>query len=396
MTAELAEDLVMRGHRVTVLTGWPSHPAGVIYSGWAARWRSIEDDPRGFRVIRCWHSLHSRGSKLWRLWYYFTFGASTLFIGLGAGRFDAVLALSTPVFGGWTAWLLSRLKGARFVYGIFDLHPESAANAGLLNRGWIFRILRTLDTLLCSASDAIVTLSEGLRAEILNRGVPGAKVQLVPFWLDGQKITPGMRGNGWRQQQGISQASFVVLYAGTIGHVSGAEVLIETALHLAGNPNILLLCVGDGPVKDRLVDESKRANLSNIKFLPFQPAEVLSDVQSTADVGLVTLLPDAGKTSIPSKVLGYLAAGRPVIASVALDSDTAKMIRRGACGRVTASQDAIALANAILELYGDLKLCRVLGRRARSYFEQHYDRGPCVTLYEKVLSKTLLERPLSA
>jgi colanic acid biosynthesis glycosyl transferase WcaI len=386
MTSELAEDLAGRGHRVTVITGWPSHPGGALFPGWVARWRSVGQDPRGFRIIRCGHSLHGDKGTFSRLWYYFTFGVSAAINGLAAGPLDSVLCISTPVFGGWAALLMARLKGARFVYGIFDLHPESAANAGLIGRGLAYRALRASDTLLCRSSDSILTLGDGLRQEIIARGIPAAKVNVVPLWLDGRKIHPGPRDNDWRRKHGISASTFVALYAGTIGHVSGAEMLIETARQLSDHPNILILCVGEGPVKDRLISEAARRELVNLRFLPFEPAEALNDVQAAADVGLVTLLPDSGRSSIPSKVLGYIAAGRPVIASVAADSDTAQMIVSGACGRVTAPQDAAALASAILDLASDEQTRLRLGENARRYFEQHFDRARSAPAYERLLA----------
>lgn len=386
MILELAEDLAANGHQVTVITGWPNHPAGVLFPGWQARWRLVEQNSRGFRVIRCGHSIHPREGTFWRLWYYLTFGVSALINGWGAGRVDAVLCLATPVFGSWAAWLLARIKGARFVYAIFDLHPEGTANAGLIGRGLPYRVLRAADTLLCRWSDSIVTLSAGLRGEILARGIGPEKVAIVPFWLDCGKIRPGQRENAWRQEQGIVPEIFVALYAGTIGYVSGAEVLIETARHLAPRRDILILCVGEGPIKDRLTETTAHLGLDNLRFLPFQPASVLEQVQATADVGLVTLLPEAGKTSIPSKVLGYLAAARPVIASVAPESDTAKMIRQGACGRVTACMDPAALAEAIRDLVDDSQTRLAMGQRGRAYFEQFFDRGTCVRAYERLLS----------
>jgi colanic acid biosynthesis glycosyl transferase WcaI len=388
MVSELAEDLAANGHRVTVITGWPNHPAGVLFPGWQARWRSVEQGSRGFRVIRCGHSIHPRERTFWRLWYYLTFAISALINGLGLGRLDAILCLSTPVFGSWAAWLLARIKGARFVYAVFDLHPESAANAGLIGRGLSYRVLRAADTSLCRHSNSIVTLSAGLRAEILARGIGPKQVDVVPFWLDGAKVRPGPRDNPWRREQGIAPQTFVALYAGTIGHVSGAEVLTETARHLASRRDILILCVGEGPIKDRLEGATAHLGLRNLRFLPFQAASVLNEVLATADVGLVTLLPEAGKTSVPSKVLGYLAAGRPVIASVAPESDTAKMIQQGACGRVTACLDPAALAQAILELADDPATRLDLGRRGRAYFEQVFDRATCVRAYERLLCGT--------
>lgn len=386
MIEELAEDLAARGHRVTVVTGWPNHPAGVLFPGWRRRWRSVEQDTRGFRVIRCGHSIHPRGGSGWRLWYYLTFGMSTLLSGCGAGRLDAVLCLSTPVFGSWTAWLLARLRGARFVYSIFDLHPEAAANAGLMGRGLVYRALRACDSLLCRLSDCIVTLGPGLRAEILARGICAEKVSVVPLWLDGGKIRPGPRDNPWRREQEIPLGTFVALYAGTIGYISGAEMLIETARHLSSRRDILILCVGEGAVRDHLVEAAAAQGLSNVRFLPFQPASELSDVQATADVGLVTLRPDAGRTSVPSKVLGYLAAARPVIAAVAPESDTARMIESCACGLVTPCLDGAALARAIQDLADDPDNRLRMGQRGRACLEKAFDRSTCVQSYERLLT----------
>ncbi len=386
MTAELAEDLATRGHRVTIITGWPNHPTGILQAGWNAKWRSVEADARGFRVIRCGHSIHARTVLFWRIWYYATFAVSSFANGLVSGPIDSVLCLSTPIFGGWAAWLLARLKGAEFLYGIFDLFPESAANAGMMGRSMLFSALRATDTLLCRLSDAIVTLGPRLRAEIIERKIPPRLVHVVPLWLDGRKIKPGQQDNPWRREHAISPGTFVALYAGTIGHISGAETLVETARLLLDHPNILILCVGDGPVKDRLMAAAALAGVPNLRFLPFQSASVLNEMQATASVGLVTLLPGAGRTSLPSKVLGYFAAGRPVVAAVDSDSDTAKMILRGECGRVTACQDPAALAAAILELYNDPGTCVQMGQRARAYFEQFFDRGHCSLMYERLLS----------
>ena len=386
MTRELAEDLTAAGHRVTVLTGWPSHPRGILFGGWRARFRAVERDPAGFRVIRCGHSIHPRNRLFWRLWYYLTFAISTFVNGLAAGPFDAVLCLSTPIFGSWSAWLLACLKGARFVYDIFDLHPETARNTGMMREGPLYRVLRRVDTVLCRLSDAIVTLSPGMKREIVERGIEADRVTVVPFWLDAERIRPGDRDNPWRRAQGIPPEKFVALYAGTIGYVSGAEILVDVASELRDRDDIILLCVGEGIVKDKVEKEAARLDLANLRFLPFQPEEVLSDMQATADVGLVTLRPESGRSSIPSKVLGYLAAGRAVIASVAEDSDTAEMIRRADCGLVARCQDASALTDAIRRAADDRQGVERMGRNARRCLIENYSRAACTRAYERLLA----------
>lgn len=388
MVRELAEHLARSGHRVTVLTGWPHHPQGGLYDGWRSRFRRLERDESGFRIIRCGHSFGVRRGIVWRMLYYLTFALSTLVNGWAAGRADAVLCLSTPVFGSWTAWLLAKSKRARFLYDIFDLHPESARNAGLLSDGLACRTLLALDTRLCRLSDRIVTLSGPMKQAIARRGVDVEKVNVVPFWLDERRISPRPRSNPWRRRQGIDASRFVALFAGTIGYISGADVFAAAAEHLrdAGRHDILLLMVGEGVGRDAVERQAEAKALNNLRFLPFQSEEDLPDVQATADVGLVSLLPDSGASSIPSKVLGYMAAGRPVLASVPDDSGTAEMVRQAEGGIVVPPQEPSLLAEALCQLADQPEQRRRMGVNARQYFQRHFSKDSCCAVYERLLS----------
>lgn len=385
MHCELAEDLAAAGHRVTVLTGWPNHPKGILYKGWKVRFRHVSWDPKGYRIVRCGHAMVPRGRMSGRMWYYLTFGLSALINGLMIKRIDTVYNDSTPLFGTWLGWLLAKAKCARVVYSIMDLYPESAGNAGMMREGLVYRMLRWADTRLCKRSDAIATLSEGLKRGIAKRGIDPKRIKVIPFWVDPDKIRPCNRENPWRRAHGIPTDKFVVLYAGTIGYISGAEVLVNAARRLQVCDDILILVVGEGVAKAQMEKQARDAGLSNMRFLPFQSAEVLSDMQATADVGLVTLLPKAGETSFPSKVLGYMAAGRAVIASCSETADTASLIRNGGFGVVTPTQDPQTLADAIRTLADDRKRCEALGAKARAYLLKHLSRQIVVEKYKKVI-----------
>lgn len=385
MVEELAQDLAASGHNVTILTGWPNHPQGVLFPGWRKRFRDVRRVSPGLTLIRCGHSIHSRQRMFWRMWYYLTFAISTFVNGMWAGKLDAVLCLSTPIFGSWSAYALARIKRARFVYDVFDLHPEAARNAGLIREGVAFRILRKLDTALCRRSDAIVTLSESLRTSLIARRLDPLSIEVIPFWIDENKVKPGTRDNPWRRRHEISTDLFVCLYAGTIGYVSGAMILVQTARLLQARPDVLILVVGEGPLKEELERQVSTVGLRNVRFLPFQPASELSDMQASANVGLVTLLPDAGASSIPSKVLGYLAAGRAVVASVAADSGTATMLKEGQCGVVVPSHDAAALAEAIMSAADRPEAVVQMGQNGRDYLLRKFSRRTCTALYEQVM-----------
>ena len=383
---ELAEDLAAAGHDVSVMTGWPSHPDGPLYPGWRAKFRHVERTARGYRLIRCRHSFHARHSMFWKMWYYLTFAVTTFLAVLFESRYDVICGDTTPVFGPISCLLAARLKRSRFVYKIDDVHPEAARNAGMLTEGLTYRMLRGLDAWICRRSDAVLCLTPAMRQLVLDRPVPAGKVHVASQWLDGSKIVPSDRLNAWRGEQAIPNDCFVVLNAGTIGYISGATIVVEAAKRLQSRKDILFLLVGGGPLKEPCEQLARDYGLTNVRFLPFQPAQSLCQMQACGDVGLVTLLPQCGESSIPSKMHGYTAAGRPVIASVDADAPTALLLQQYQCGLIVPPQDADALAGAIAQLADDREQARRLGGRARQLFMDVFDRKAATKFIETMLA----------
>ena len=386
MTRELAEDLVAAGHDVTVLTGWPNYPEGKLFEGYKMRWRSVTEHVDGYRVIRVRHSLPDRKSFRSRIRHWRTFAVSSFLKIVFSRRYDVIYSHSTPIVGTFMTALACGLKRTKYLYGVYDLYPEAAAEVGTISRGWLYRICRAIDTWVCRRADSIPTLSEGIRKTIMARGIPGEKIPVMPFWIDAEKLKPLSRNNPWRREHDIAPDVFVVLYAGTIGNISGAEVMLDVAEAMRDDPSTLFLFVGEGVVKDRLITESANRKLKNMRFLPFQPAEGLAEMQATADVGMITLLPGTGRNSIPSKMLGYLAAGRAVLASADGDSDTCTCIRDARCGLTVPSQDAGAIVEAVRKLKAP-GLAREFGRVARRYFLEHFSRSVNTARYEALLTE---------
>jgi colanic acid biosynthesis glycosyl transferase WcaI len=384
MVAELATELTRAGHEVTVLTGFPSHPAGRLFPGWKARLLSREQTEGAFTLLRCLHSFVPRFGALGKLWYHFTFAASSFWAGLWAGHFDVLVLQSTPAFCGPAAILLASIKRAKAFYWVHDIHPESAINVGLLKEGALSALMKATDSWVCRRASLVATMTEDMREVLLARGLPGEHVVLQRHWLDEDRIQPS-GPNGWRQKHGISPADFVALHAGTVGYVSGAGVIVEAAKVLAQRSGILFLFVGDGPLKAELQGKAREYGLTNVRFLPFQSEEDLSSMLTSADVGLVTLKAQAAATSIPSKMHGYTSAGRPVIASVAPASSVARYIGAGGFGWAVPPADPEALAGAVLAAAADAGECRRRGERARAFFVAEFGRGAVVDGFRRKL-----------
>ncbi|MBM3497816.1 MAG: glycosyltransferase family 4 protein, partial [Armatimonadetes bacterium] len=310
MALELAEHLAAQGHQVTVLTAFPNHPHGVVFEGYRRRWREWEQrEP--FGVLRVWHTISPKRSAVQRLLFYASFALSTLVHGWAVPRPDIIFGITTPLVGGLAGLLLARLRRSRFVHVVWDVYPEAAIQLGVLRPGRLADLLRRLDTWVCRCSDMVAVLSQGLRNVLLTRRLPEERVEVLPIWIDADEIRPLPRANAWRAEQQIDAGAFVVLYAGTIGLISGAEFVVDVAQRVGErDADVLFLLVGEGLVKDRIAQEAARRGLRNIRLLPFQPRERLAEVQATADVSLVTLLPGQGLTSVPSKVLGYMSGAR--------------------------------------------------------------------------------------
>lgn len=385
MIQELAHDMRAAGHQVRVLTGWPNHPEGKLFPGFRRRLRSHTVAEHG-EVQRVWHTLPGHKTPFERILYWLTFSVSSCMAILLGPKPDVIYAHTAPLMGPLMTYVVSRLRGARYVYGIFDIYPEAALEAKAVGPGLVFRVARKIDGWVCKKAARVRVIGQGQKDTLLRRGIPADQVQVIPLWLDETRIRPTHRSSHWRTENGIGQDRLVVLYAGTIGLISGAGIVLDVALRFRDRPEVLFLFVGEGKIKTQLTQRCTELNLKNIQFLPFQPEERLNEVFCSADIGVVTLLPGAGRNSVPSKVLGYLAAGLPVVASVDSDSDIAEYLREGPCGRVCQPQDAGALERAIAELLDPAERKKA-GAAARACFDHHFARSSgtreCTRLLEQ-------------
>lgn len=386
MVRELAEFLASRGWDVQVCAGWPHHPYGRLYDGYVRRLRKTECNA-GVQVVRTWHIVHPSRSIPVRGAVFASQALGNAVAALTARPPDVVLTYGPPLAGPLLGALVAHARRARLVNVVYDIYPDVAIETGKIRHPAAIAAARLAERLQYRLSHRTIVLSEGFRQTMVRKGLPPDTIRVVPVWLDPDEIRPGPRLNRWRTEQRIPPDVKVVLYAGTIGLVSGAEIVVEVARRFRARPDILFLFVGEGAVKDEVQRRAVETGLHNLRFLPFQPRERLPEVQATADIGLVTLAAGRGRTSVPSKVVGYMAAGRPIIASVDLDSDTAHEVRTADAGTAVPPGEPAALAAALERMIEDQERLHRLGANARRHFERTYARDAVLAQYEKALSE---------
>ncbi len=386
LALELAQELGRRNGQVTVVTGFPHHPGGRLFPGYRRRGVQVEE-MESYRLVRGWHVIHPSPATPVRALVMATKCGSYLISARHAFRPDVVISFDGyPLLGPLTSAVIARKYGAKLITVIYDLYPDIAVELGKIKNPLIIKILKKMEKLTYRWSHRVVVLSEGFRRTLVQeKGVRPEKIAVVPVWLDQKDIVPLPRDNPWRREMGISPEEFVVLFAGTIGLVSGAEVILDAARHLQSRRDIIFLLVGEGYAKDQVALGARERGLTNIRLLPFQPRERLGELQAAADVSLVTLAPGRGRTSAPSKVLGYMAAARPIVAAVDADCDTAGMIRKAGCGLVIPPGQGEALAEAILYYHDRPQRRAADGRQGREYFLQNYEKQKIVGKYLEII-----------
>ena len=193
--------------------------------------------------------------------------------------------------------------------------------------------------------DTIVTISERMRARLLEKRLPKDRLAVVRNWVDLSQVRPLTGPNRFRAELGLSDRDFVVLYAGQIGAKQALHLVLEVAEQLMDTPGLYFVLAGDGPLKARY--RQQYGGLANVRFLPLQPEDRLCELLNLADLHILPQDGAAADLVLPSKLGGMLASGRPVLVQANRGTELYQMLE-GVVKLVPAG-DVDALAKAIVE-----------------------------------------------
>jgi glycosyltransferase involved in cell wall biosynthesis len=371
------------GDTVTVLTGMPNHPTGVVprpYRG-AIRCRERRD---GYRVLRTWlYATPNEGIARKTLGHLSFMVSSVLLGGRCCGRADAVVVSSPTFFTIGAAWVLARLKRARLVVEIRDLWPAIFVELGVLTSRRVISLLERLELAAYAAADEIVVVSDGFRANLISRGVPPAKVHTIRNGVTPGDFDPDTAADpAVRVRLGARPGDCLVLYIGTHGISQGLSAVADAAALLAGEP-VHVAFVGEGADKPRLASRVAELGLDNVTLLDGVPHSQVPAVLAAADICLAPLrYVPLFSTFIPSKIFEYLAAGKAVIGGV--DGEAAQILREAGAA-VVPPEDSDALACVIRALAADPGRRLAMGREGRAHVERCFDRVALAREYRKIL-----------
>ena len=366
--SDLAKRAVLAGHKVYVVTAMPNYPLGRVYSGYGGFFRRTEQD--GVSVIRSYVHSTKSAKKIPRLSCYLSFTLSSLISGARAlSKLDYLITESPPLFLGASGYLLSRMKGARWVFNVSDLWPASAVRLGVIGRGWSLSMATKLEAF-CYRKAWLVTGQSRETVEDIRRRFPSVDTYHLSNGADTTLFSPKLRSTDVRREL-ANGSGCVAVYAGLHGIAQGLDQVLDAAVRLKDLDRLSIVLVGDGPEKEHLVERSRALGLTNVKFWSPRPHASLPALLASADIALVPLR-DVLPGSVPSKVYEAMASGVPVVLSA--DGEAADIVRASGAGIVVQPGDSSALASALRRLAQDPAKRAELGNAGRRAAESRFGR----------------------
>ncbi len=369
---ELAVRMQSAGIEVKVLTAMPNYPAMEIHAAYKSRWY-VKEEIEGVTVYRSSIFVSKSKGIFKRLLNYFSFVHSSMFTGLfRTGGCDVVICESPPLFLGISAWWLSVFKGARFVFNVSDLWPESAEKLGLVSNKLMLKLAYWLEAFLYKRAKLVSGQTQGIVASI-NERFPGKKTYWLPNGVDPDIYALDSVAKP-RAELGIPEEAVALLYAGIIGHAQGLEVILRAAKELTES-DVCFVLLGAGPVKEELLNLRSELELKNVHFLDPVPKTEMPSIVAAMDAAVIPLrkLP-LFEGAIPSKIFENMALKKPLVLGVDGEAKTL-FIDEGQAGVHFEPENADALAEAVRKLIANRDQMKQLGENGRRLVENRFNRN---------------------
>ena len=383
--AQLSRELARRGHRVThAYAGNLLTPRGSL--------QLKPGDPTGLDFVEVPMSADYRANKysfLKRRGYEIAYGHELAKL-VEKLRHDLVSSGNTPTEPQWNMIKTAQQASVPVISWVQDFYSVAVDKLarkklpviGALAGSWY----RHLDGKCLRASAAVISITADFLPILAGFGVSTDRVSVIPNWAPLDELPARPRQNPWSAAHGFND-KFVFHYSGTLAMKHNPDLLRQLAAHFRDNPAVQVVVISEGPGADYLKKCKDRDRLDNLLILPFQPFHDLPDILGAADVLVAVLEADAGVFSVPSKVLSYHCAGRPLLAAIPSQNLAARIIHQEGTGACVEPDDNAGFIQRAAELWNDPARCRQCGLAARAYAEAHFEISAIASQFEAIFDK---------
>lgn len=306
-------------------------------------------------------------------------------------KYDVAFIDSTPPIQGLKLPLVRLFRKKPIVYNLQDIFPDSLVGTGLVKKGnWLWRIGRVVEKITYNNSDKIIVISEDFKKNLLAKGVPAEKIEVVYNWVDEKAVVDIPREqNKLFAKYNFDPSKFYITYSGNIGLTQNMDMLLEVMEELKTEyPDIILVLIGEGAYKQQVERTVSEKQLTNVRLLPYQPFEDLSYVFSLGNAGLIISKPGVGANSVPSKTWNIMSASRPVLANFD-ENELKTIIESNHCGIFTKAGDKESFKKSILKLYHEPGFCEECEKNGRKFVMDHLTKEVGSKKYVEIIKSVV-------
>ncbi|MFJ8259764.1 glycosyltransferase family 4 protein [Peribacillus asahii] len=392
-TGQLMTDLCLNlrhDFEITVVAAQPNYAGESVNTNKTFEIGYLEN----IKIVRIRLPEVKKASKISRFKYIFSYFFLASIALLKEKKTDIIYTISQPpILGGLIGSIGKFLKHTKHVYNIQDFNPEQAAAVAYTDKQYIFKLARTVDKLNCYYADHIIVvgqdMAETLKERFKNKKVP--KHSVINNWTSENEIVPLKKSNNhidlFLKEHNL-QDKFIIMYSGNIGLYYDLENIIQVAKEFEESADIVFLFIGEGAVKSRLQDFVKESNLTNVLFLPYQPKDFIKYSLNAADIHLVVNQKGIKGVSVPSKIYGVMAAGKPILGVLEQESEAQLLIEKSNCGIVVEPKDYNGIIESIKSFYQlSSEERKEIGLNGRLYLEEYLKRETSINKYRQLLNR---------
>ena len=376
---------------ITVVCTVPSY-TGVIEDKYKTK-KYYEENINGVKVIRVRVPEFTKSNKISRVKNILTYYFNAIKVTKKLGKFDIVYTISQPpVLGGMLGLKGKKITKGKLVYNIQDFNPEQILAVNYSKSKLITNAMMYFDKKTCKKSDLIITVGHDMQQTLINRfnnkNVPNNVV--INNWINEKEIYPLDKTN-----EGVSKFlnkynlnnKFIIMYSGNVGLYYDLDNIIKLYKDYKDNKDVAFVFVGEGGVKQKLMDYAKENELTNVYFIPYQDKNDLVYSLNAADVHLVTNSKGIKGVSVPSKIYGVMATNKPVFGILEQGSEAYNIIKDSNCGVVAETGNYDDIKNKLNEIINDNKNFINKHSTGRDYLVNNFTKDKSIDKYKKELEK---------
>ena len=388
LMTELAEEL-QNDIDLTVVAAFPNY-TGTIPERYKGK-RIVEDQYQNIRILRVRVPEFDKTNKVSRIKYILAYFFNSIVAIMKSGKQDVIYTTSQPpVLGGVLGVIGKLFKRAKLIYNIQDFNPEQTEAVGYAKNKLIIESARFVDKISCKFSNMVIVvgrdMQQTLKKRFNNKNVPQNIV--INNWTNEKVIKPLEKENPkvieFKEKYGL-EGKFIFMYSGNIGLFYDLENIIKVIGEFKNNDEIVFAFIGDGAVKQQLVDYCNENDMKNVKFIPYQDKKDLIYSLNAADIHWVVNAKGIKGVSVPSKLYGIMAAGKPVLGVLDEGSEARLIVEECNCGVCIEPGNYKEISRNIEYILNNKELIKSLGQNGRKYLEVNLTKDVSINKYKETI-----------